>query len=144
MKGIIHMMIDDTDRAILEWLEKDARMQWKEIGEKVHLTGQAVAGRIRRMEEAGIIEGFTIKLNNGKIGKTLTAFITIFMKTTNHSSFQLFLKEKEEIEEAHRVSGEGCYWLKAAFGSEQELNRFLDELLLYGNYRVNLSIGQIK
>jgi Lrp/AsnC family transcriptional regulator, leucine-responsive regulatory protein len=144
MKGIVHMMIDGTDRAILEWLEKDARMQWKEIGEKVHLTGQAVAGRIRRMEEAGIIEGFTVKLNNGKLGKTLTAFITIFMKTTNHFSFQRFLAQREEIEEAHRVSGEGCYWLKAGFGSEQELNRFLDELLLYGNYRVNLSIGQIK
>lgn len=137
-------MIDQTDIEILRWLQKNSRMQWKEIGEKVHLTGQAVAARIRKLEDLGIIEGFTVKLNPNKLGNSITAFITVFMKTTDHYFFQQFLVHKETIAEAHRVSGEGCYWLKANISSQEELNVLLDEILKYGNYRVNLSIGSVK
>lgn len=49
-------MVDKIDLEILNWLQQDSRMQWKEIGEKVHLTGQAVAARIRKLEEMGVIE----------------------------------------------------------------------------------------
>lgn len=137
-------MIDQTDLEILRWLQMNSRMQWKEIGEKVHLTGQAVAARIRKMEDLGIIEGYTVKLNPGKLGKNITALITIFMRTTDHHSFQRFLAGKEMIVKAHRVSGEGCYWLEANIANQDELNELLDEILRYGNYRLNLSIGKIK
>jgi Lrp/AsnC family leucine-responsive transcriptional regulator len=48
------------------------------------------------------------------------------------------------ISEVHRVSGEGCYRLKAELSSHEELNALLAAILQHGNYRVNLSIGQIK
>lgn len=137
-------MIDRTDLEILYWLQKNSRMQWKEIGEKVHLTGQAVAVRIRKLEDLGIIEGYTVKLNQDKLGNSMTALITVFMKTTDHQSFQQFLARKETVVRAHRVSGEGCYWLEAGVSGQEELNKLLDEILRYGNYRVNLSIGSIK
>ncbi len=137
-------MLDRTDMEILQWLLRDSRMQWKEIGEKVHMTGQAVAARIRRMEDEGTIEGFTILVNQAKLGKTFKAFITVFMKITDHAEFQRFLQGKEEVVQAHRVSGEGCYWLEADFPNQGELNRLLDELLHFGNYRLNLSIGKVK
>lgn len=137
-------MLDETDWEILRWLQTNCRLQWKEIGEKVHLTGQAVAARIRKLEDLGIIEGFTVKLNQEKMGKPLTALITIFMKTNNHSAFQQFIRNKEAIMEAQRISGEGCYWLKANLGTQAELNQLLDEILSYGNYRLNISIGKIK
>lgn len=137
-------MLDETDWRILQLLQTNCRLQWKEIGEKVHLTGQAVAARIRKLEDLGIIEGFTVKLNQEKMGKTITALITIFMKTNNHSAFQQFIRNKETIMEAQRISGEGCYWLKANLATEIELNQLLDEILFYGNYRLNISIGRIK
>jgi Lrp/AsnC family leucine-responsive transcriptional regulator len=67
---------------ILSLLKKNSRLQWREIGEIVHLTRQAVANRIRKMEDMGTIEGYTVKLNQIKLGNNLIAFITIFMKTT--------------------------------------------------------------
>lgn len=137
-------MLDETDWRILQLLQTNCRLQWKEIGEKVHLTGQAVAARIRKLEDLGIIEGFTVKLNQEKMGKTITALITIFMKANNHSAFQQFIRNKETIMEAQRISGEGCYWLKANLATEIELNQLLDEILFYGNYRLNISIGRIK
>lgn len=137
-------MLDQTDWEILQWLQTNCRLQWKEIGEKVHLTGQAVAARIRKLEDLGVIEGFTVKLNQEKMGRAITALITIFMKTNNHSAFQQFIKNKEAIIEAQRISGEGCYWLKANLSTQAELNQLLDEILIYGNYRLNISIDKIK
>ena len=55
-------LFDSTDMAIIDLLRKNYRMQWREIGEQVHLTGQAVANRIRRMEELGLIKGYTTLL----------------------------------------------------------------------------------
>ena len=137
-------MIDQTDWKIIECLQKNSRMQWQEIGRTVHLTGQAVAARIAHMQEAGIIEAFTVKLNYEKLSKPIIAFITVFMSSANHAAFQHFLSHSDAILEAHRVSGEGCYWLKANVASQIELNEILDALLRYGNYKVNLSIGKIK
>ncbi|MHC1681753.1 MAG: Lrp/AsnC family transcriptional regulator [Clostridiaceae bacterium] len=137
-------MLDETDLKILSILSKNSRFQWREIGESVHLTGQAVANRIRKMEELGVIEGYTVKLNPSKLGENLTAFITVFMKTIDHVAFQNFIKDSESICEAHRISGDGCYLLKSRVNSDKELNLLLDEILKYGNYRLNLSIGNIK
>jgi Lrp/AsnC family leucine-responsive transcriptional regulator len=137
-------MLDQTDLAILKLLQQNSRMQWREIGELVHLTGQAVGNRIRKMEELGIIEGYSVKINPDKLGSSVQAFVTIFMKTNNHSAFQDFIKQREEISEAHRISGEGCYTLKVSVASAEELNRLLDDILQYANYRVNISIGTVK
>lgn len=50
-------MLDNTDLAIIRLLAEDSRRQWKDIGAKVHLTGQAVAARVRALEEDGVIDG---------------------------------------------------------------------------------------
>lgn len=137
-------MIDQTDWKIIECLQKNSRMQWQEIGKIVHLTGQAVAARIARLQDTGIIEAFTVNLNYEKLSRPITAFITVYMNSANHAAFRHFLSRCSAILEAHRVSGEGCYWLKANVATQTELNGVLDAILLYGNYKVNLSIGKIK
>jgi Lrp/AsnC family transcriptional regulator, leucine-responsive regulatory protein len=138
-------LFDPTDMAIIDLLRKNSRMQWREIGEQVHLTGQAVANRIRRMEELGLIKKYTIDLDNSKLGKSNVAFVTVYMKTTtHHPTFQQFVMENSAITEADRISGDGCYFLKILVASNEELMDFLNSLLEFGNYRVNLSIGSIK
>ncbi|WP_342591562.1 Lrp/AsnC family transcriptional regulator [Paenibacillus shirakamiensis] len=136
-------IIDQTDIEILKILGQNSRIQWKELGQRIHLTGQAVGNRIRRLEDLGIIEQYTIAINRIKLGQVVTAFITLFVQTANHSGFQSLFQD-EAISEVHRVSGEGCYLLKTHFASNEELDMFLERLLKYGNYRVNLSIGKLK
>lgn len=137
-------MIDQTDWRIIQCLQENSRMQWQEIGKIVHLTGQAVAARIRRMQDLDIIETFTVQLNYEKLGKPLLAFITIFMKNNDHGALQRFVASRTEITEAYRISGEGCYWLKACVADQKELTSLLDSLLVHGNYRVNLSLDKLK
>ena len=137
-------MLDNTDLEILRLLKSNCKMQFRDIGEVVHLTGQAVSNRISRMEHLGVIKGYTILLDEKMLNKSLIAYITIFMKTTNHEVFCKFLSNNESVLEANRISGEGCYMLKIQVNSQEDLNDFLDFVLKYGNYRVNISIGKIK
>ncbi|MBW7455780.1 Lrp/AsnC family transcriptional regulator [Paenibacillus sepulcri] len=137
--------IDDVDLLILQCLLEDSARSHKEVGQMVHMTGQAVGARIRKLQDMGVIEGYTLIWNPDKIGLAVHAFITVFMKsTTAHQSFQSFAKQHEMVAETHRVSGEGCYWMRVRVRTSLELTSFLDELLQYGNYKVSLSIGQIK
>ncbi|MGG1660469.1 Lrp/AsnC family transcriptional regulator [Brevibacillus sp. NRS-1366] len=137
-------MLDQTDLSILALLRENSRLLWKDIGEQVHLSGQAVGNRIRRMEEQGIIQGYTTLIDEVKVGPSLTAMVTMFMKTTDHQPFTRFVKSRSEVIEAHRISGEGCYSLIVRVPDQTSLNLFLDELLAFGNYRVNLSLGKMK
>jgi Lrp/AsnC family transcriptional regulator, leucine-responsive regulatory protein len=135
--------MDQIDYQIVKLLKENSRIQWKEIGDTIHMTGQAVGNRIRRMEDEGIIEKYTIVVNELKVGNAIQAFITVIMKTNNHTAFQQYLRSNPYIVEAHRVSGDGCYFLKASIPTQEALSTTLDEILKYANYRVNLSIGKI-
>jgi len=137
-------MIDQTDLAILDLLKENSRCRWKDIGEKVHLTGQAVGARVQALQDAGVIESFTVGLNATKLGNPILVFITVFMSSANHSPFHRFLEQEGRITEAHRVSGEGCYWLKARLSSHADLNNLLENILRYGNYRLSMSIDKLK
>ncbi|WP_028530967.1 Lrp/AsnC family transcriptional regulator [Paenibacillus sp. HW567] len=138
-------LIDDTDYRILQYLIEDSTRSHKDIGELVHMTGQAVGARIRRMRELEIIEGYTVRWNPLKVGLDIHAFITVFLSSNAaHPPFQKFAQNHSGVAELHRVSGEGCYWMRVRLRDQEELNAFLDQLLEYGNYRVNLGMGQLK
>lgn len=137
-------MLDQTDLHILALLRENSRLQWKDIGEQVHLSGQAVGNRIRRMEEQGIIQGYTTIIDTSKVGPALTAIISMFMNSNDHQAFIRFISSRHEVIEAHRTTGEGCYSLIVGVSDQTALNALLDELLPFGNYRISLSIGKIK
>lgn len=149
MKGtrlkLSNQTIDDLDIRILSYLLKDSNQSHKVIGQLVHLSGQAVGTRVQKLRDIGVIEGYTLRWNPEKIGLMVHAFITVFLKSNNaHQSFQLFVQQNDQVTETHRVSGEGCYWMRVHVRSILELNKLLDYILKYGNYKLSLSIGKIK
>jgi Lrp/AsnC family transcriptional regulator, leucine-responsive regulatory protein len=138
------MELDNIDIQILRLLSDNSRIQWKDLGEQIHMTGQAVGNRIKKLEDNGVIKAYSVIVDEMKLGLSYTAFIIIYMKTPNHDSFIRFMNERNEVVEVHRVSGEGCYHLKIKVNSQEQLNFFLDKILEYGNYSVHLSIQEIK
>ncbi|MCZ0871200.1 Lrp/AsnC family transcriptional regulator [Peribacillus sp. AS_2] len=138
------MELDNIDFQILRLLSENSRIQWKDLGEQIHMTGQAVGNRIKKLEENGVIKAYSLIVDEMKIGISYTAFVIIYMETANHDSFIRFINDRNEIVEAHRVSGEGCYHLKIKVNSQELLNLFLNKILDYGNYSLNLSIQEIK
>lgn len=137
-------MLDQTDYAILACLQENARMQLKEIGERVHMTGQAVANRIARLEETGVLLGYTVRIDETKLEKPYEALITVFLKSGDQAAFRAWAAAEPSVTELHRVTGEGCYWLKARYRDPAGLSDFLEELVRFGNYKVSTSIGRLK
>jgi Lrp/AsnC family transcriptional regulator, leucine-responsive regulatory protein len=138
------MELDHIDFQILHLLTENSRIQWKDLGSQIHMTGQAVGNRIKKLEESGVIQAYSLIVDEMKLGLVYTAFVIIHMKTANHDAFIRFIHDRKEIVEAHRVSGEGCYHLKIKVYSQEQLNLFLNKILDYGNYSLNLSIQEIK
>lgn len=134
--------MDKIDDMILECLNKNARLQWKDIGKEVQLSGQAVAFRVRKMEENGVIQGYSAVIDVPVL-RNIIAFITVIMKSDDHQALHTFVKTKKEILECHRISGDGCYLLKVVIKSQDALTHLLDQNLQYGNYRVSLSLSTI-
>lgn len=138
------MELDDIDFQILRLLSENSRIRWKDLGEQIHMTGQAVGNRIKKLEENGVIKTYSLIVDEMKLGLNFTAFIIIYMKTTNHKSFIQLMEGRNEVVEVHRVSGEGCYHLKIKVNSQEQLNILLEKILEYGNYTIHLSIKEVK
>lgn len=136
--------MDQTDLQIIGLLKENSRLQWKEIGDTIHMTGQGVAARIRRMEDMGIIKKYTLKVNEEELGFKITGFVTVYMSSSDHKSFESFVNSQEGVTEAHKISGNGCYILKVVMRDSKELDQFLNLLLKYGNYALSLSVNRTK
>jgi Lrp/AsnC family leucine-responsive transcriptional regulator len=130
-------MLDHTDMRILEELSKNSRIKMKELGEKVHLTGQAAASRVAKLEDSGVIEGYTIKVNEVKMGYFVHALINIYTKDTHHQPYLSFVKKQEKyVINNYKISGDGCYLLECKFSSNESLDQFVIELNKHVNYRI--------
>lgn len=142
MKGF-DFMLDHTDMQILEELSKNSRITMKELGEKVHLTGQAAASRVAKLEDNGVIEGYTIKVNQVKLGCYIHALLNIFTKSTHHQPYLSFIKTQEKyVINNYKISGDGCYLLECRFPSNERLDQFLVELNKHVNYKLSIVINK--
>ena len=138
------MELDHIDYQILQLLSENARIQWRDLGNQIHMTGQAVGNRIKKLEDNGVIQAYSLVVDELKLGLSYTAFVIIYMKPANHQEFIHFVQERNEVREVHGVSGEGCYHLKIKVKTQDQLNLFLNDLLQHGNYSIHLSIQEIK
>ncbi|TYS67710.1 Lrp/AsnC family transcriptional regulator [Sutcliffiella horikoshii] len=136
-------MLDNTDRQILKELSMNSRITMKELGEKVHLTGPATSARVAKLEDSGIIEGYTIKINQIKMGYSVHAILHIYLKDTNHQAYLSFLTSQDSyVINNYKVSGESCYLLECKFPSNEMLDQFLTELSQYVNYKLSIVINK--
>ncbi|MGG0381699.1 Lrp/AsnC family transcriptional regulator [Priestia filamentosa] len=137
-------MLDQTDMRILQELSKNSRIKMKELGEKVHLTGQAAASRVAKLEDNGVIEGYSIKVNQEQLGCFMHAFINIYLHDIHHHPFLSFVKKQDQfILNNYKISGDGCYLLECRFPSNEYLNEFLEKLNEFANYKISTVINKI-
>ncbi len=107
--------MDEIDRRILRELKRDATLSQREIADRVSLSQNACWARLRKLNEAGVIQGTTIRLDPAKIGIGVTVLMLI--KTRHHSadwldSFSRTLEADEEVVEFFRIAGDFDYVLK--------------------------------
>jgi Lrp/AsnC family leucine-responsive transcriptional regulator len=136
-------MLDKTDIQIINELSKNSRIKMKELGEKVHLTGPAASARVAKLEDSGIIEGYTIKVNQERMGYAVHAIIHIYTKNTNHQPYLSFIKKQEQYVINHyKISGESCYLLECKFQTNEILDEFLTGLSNLVSYKLSIVINK--
>lgn len=130
--------LDDVDLKIIRALQGNSRITMKELSGQVHMSGPAVTERIKKLEDEGVITGYTLSLDPIKFNKQTMAFITVWMGTPKHNEFLEFCRTRSDVVECHRVAGEGCYLLRVLTDDNSTLEGLIDQVLNYGNYRVSI------
>src|SRR5271166_1247293 len=113
--------IDETGWHILEELQENGRLSFAELGRRAGLTLPAVAERVRKMEDAGIITGFRAEVDPAKIGLPITAFIRISIVGDVFNSVARSVVSMPEVLECHRGTGADSFTLKVVVESVQHL-----------------------
>ena len=109
------VLLDKTDLAILRLLQQNARSTVREIAEQVHLSTTPVHERIRRMEQAGVIKGYTAMLDAARVKKGLMVIVYVSLKTHSKTAGARFIRhihELPEVIECYNISGEFDFMLK--------------------------------
>jgi Lrp/AsnC family leucine-responsive transcriptional regulator len=112
---------DATDWLILDVLQRDGRASYAELARAVSMSSSAVTERVRRLEEAGVISGYTAVVDRERLGMPILAFVRLRYPTGNYKPFHDLLDTTAEILEAHHVTGDDCFVLKVAARSMSHL-----------------------
>lgn len=130
--------LDATDWKILRELQQDARLSYNELGRRVALSAPAAAERVRKLEDRGIVTGYSAQVEPTKIGLPILAFIQLrcaagkcLVNSTRPEAFP-------EILEMHILSSQHCSMLKVAVSSMSHLQALMERLEVYGALVVNI------
>ena len=130
--------IDAKDLKILEALQANARVPLSELGRSVGLSQPAISERVKRLEEAGIIEGYGARINPRALGLGLMAPVRL---RTSHEHIKACLKRFSEIPhiiEVHRVTGDDCFVLKVLVPAPEDLETIVDRIAGFGAVTTSL------
>ena len=121
-------MIDETSLKILKILQEKARIPNVEVARQVGMAPSAVLERIRKLEKMGVIDGYEVRLNPERFGKSQVAFVHICTAGKSKESTLLkSLKAIAQIQEIHYVSGSDGYLLKVRETDTKALGRLVRE-----------------
>jgi Lrp/AsnC family leucine-responsive transcriptional regulator len=112
---------DQVDMRIIEALQRDGRASYAELARAVSMSPSAVTERVRRLEETGVIAGYSAVVNPELLGLDVLAFVRLRYPTANYKPFHDLIATTAEIIEAHHVTGEDCFILKVVARSMRHL-----------------------
>ncbi|PSR24341.1 MAG: Lrp/AsnC family transcriptional regulator [Sulfobacillus benefaciens] len=120
--------MDTIDFKALSELMMNGRMTWAELGSCLGLSSPATAERVRRLEDQGVIKGFTALVDHEAVGCALTAFVAVSLERPEHRNrFLQKIMEMQEVQECHHVAGEDDYLLKVRCKGTRDLERVVSD-----------------
>lgn len=137
------LALDRIDHRIIGILQEDGRISWRELADRVHLAPSSVADRVRRLEQAGVIRGYTASIDPRALGRDVRAVVDVALPPgTDPAEFEATLAERDEVALALYVTGPADYtiivdcvgaegldafirWLKADAGVARTESKFV-------------------
>lgn len=115
--------LDETDWRLLDALQRDGRATYADLGRLVGLSPSAVTERVRRLEESGVITGYTAEVDAEKVGLAIHALVRLRYPHGNYKPFHDLLATTPEIGAAHHVTGDDCFVLTVRAASMGHLEQ---------------------
>lgn len=134
-------LLDDTGWQILELLQQEARITFAELGRRVGLSLPAVAERVRRMEEAGIINGYRTVVDLAKIGLPVMAFIHLKTPSERYPALIAHLRQMPQVVEGHHIAGSDAFILKVVAASIPQLETIITRFSAYGQTTTSIVLS---
>lgn len=125
--------MDNIDLEIIKILQDKGRISVKKISEKINLSPPAVAERIRKLEETGVILGYRAVLDPKKFGMDIRAIITVTLIAEKRKDFLEFVKQNKSILECHHVTGDFSMIIKVILRTMSELKTLVGEIQQFGD-----------
>ncbi len=138
------MILDEIDKSLIRELLKDARQPYSELSKHVGIANSTTIERIKKLQEKGVINGFSLSLDYRKLGYDLCAFVQVLINDPkNEDSFVSALNDFHEVEECHFITGDYSYLLKIRTRNSADLEDFLKNKLnsLAGVIRANTVVA---
>jgi DNA-binding Lrp family transcriptional regulator len=137
--------LDEIDRALLGFLQDDARVSNAELARRLELSGAGLQKRVRKLEDAGIIQQYTTILNREAIGYDMLCFIQVTLQRhdlNDIAQFKADIAGIPEVQECHFLTGEYDYMLKVLVRNRKHLEHFLMKTLtpLAGMDKIRTSV----
>lgn len=132
------LAMDDLDIRMLKLLQENGRIAVSQLSQQLSLSRPSVSERLHRLQDKGIIKGFSARVDPAAVGRTILLFILVSDLRINPNEFEKIIENHPHILECHRVTGTVSYFLKAAVASMTSLQKLVDQFIPFST--VNTSI----
>jgi Lrp/AsnC family transcriptional regulator, leucine-responsive regulatory protein len=136
--------LDDIDRRIVVELQADGRLTQAELSRRVSLSAPAVAERVRRLEERGVITGYTAHVDPQALGYALLAYVRVQPAGPTEvyeRRIEEVLVDRPEVVECHHLTGEDCFLVKVVAGDTRHLEEIVGQLARLGRTTTSLVLS---
>jgi len=137
------MNIDALNWKILKCLQKNARQSNTEIGRTVGISSPAVSERIKKMEDAGIIQGYHASVSPLEVGYQLKAIVTLRAFMGMLKPFMVKVKSYEEVINCYRITGNENFVMEVVLKNQKHLEQFIDQLITYGETKTQIVLSRV-
>ncbi len=135
--------VDDINKKILHRLQENSRESFASIGRVVGLTPPAVAERVKKMEDLGLLEGYKARVNHLKMGYQLRAIVTIKAFMGKLKPFLEKVRSMKEVINCYRITGNENIIMEVVLLDQLHLEQFIDQLIQYGETRTHIILSDI-
>jgi len=125
--------MDRYDARILSLLQDDGRISWSQLAGRINLSASACQRRVEALIDKGLIENFTVNLNEEKLGHNVKAFVAVNIDRQNNQlaeDFKRHVKEHPQVQACHMISGTIDFMLEVVAKDLDDFGNFIDSDLL--------------
>jgi Lrp/AsnC family leucine-responsive transcriptional regulator len=137
------MLLDALNLKILQCLQENARQTNTDIGRKIGISSPAVSERIRKMEDLGVINGYTTKISPFELGYQLKAIITIRAFMGKLKPFLQIVKTYDEVLNCYRITGNENIVMEVVLKNQKHLETFIDQLISFGETKTQIVLSHV-